>query len=249
MAVMEGHLPIIKYLVTELRMNPNITPLLHPMPTPLHKACQNGDKEMVQFFLSCANCVKNPVDNNGAQPLHYAFYSTEPISLDFIKFLIQNGYHPMCKDFTGMTPFHYAVHRGELEILKFLVDTYKLDPNIPSANGITPLHFSVQAGNYNVVKYLTLEKKCDPLCRENYGNIPAVYAVWYKHYEILKFFINDLGIDPLTKGDTERTLYHEAASIGNMEIWNLLVAAAKGQELMYSVNDEYHRTPLHISFY
>lgn len=245
LAAFHGHLHIVKYLVSESGMDPNISDLDYPRATALLIACQQHHRDIVKFLLSCPNINKNCCSMDGYQPLHFSILTKE--NINFIDFLIRElSYDPMCVDFAGNTPLHLAANMGKLLIFQYFVDTIKINPNITNKNGQTSLHLASQKGYVNIVKFLAVTKKCDIMCRENYGNIPAFYSITYEHFKIIKLFI-ELGVDPLTPGDARLTLIHEAARIGNIQIWNLLMSVVHKKNALYNTGNESGKTPLHIA--
>lgn len=60
--------------------------------------------------------------------------------------------------FQGFTPIHYAALHGQLECLKMLIEKYKVDPNISTAEGTFPLILCIRKElrlqSFKCVQYL-----------------------------------------------------------------------------------------------
>lgn len=67
----------------------------------------------------------------------------------------------------GNKPIHLAALYGHLEIVKYLVQDMKCDPNIPNLDGHRCIHAVVRNGYLEILKYLVEELKCDlnPPCQ------------------------------------------------------------------------------------
>lgn len=61
---------------------------------------------------------------------------------------------PNCKDNQGLTPLHWATDRGDLEIVRYLVEEKKANLNILDDEGQTPLHYAAACGYPDIVRYL-----------------------------------------------------------------------------------------------
>lgn len=57
-------------------------------------------------------------------------------------------------DSMGMAPIHWASDRGDLDILKFLVEDRSADINFQDSTGQTALHYAVSCSHEEICKYL-----------------------------------------------------------------------------------------------
>ena len=104
-ACINGHLDLIKYLITEQ----NCDPMCEEEDikwTSLHHACQGGHKHIVQYLISELGCDPKVPNFEGSLPLHIA---CENGHLDLTKYLItEQNCDPMCEDKDiKWTPLHY----------------------------------------------------------------------------------------------------------------------------------------------
>lgn len=54
----------------------------------------------------------------------------------------------------GWTALHYAVHEGNFELVKLLVENYKTEMNQLSTTDKTPLHLACVKGEKTLIEYL-----------------------------------------------------------------------------------------------
>ena len=131
-------------------------------------------------------------------------------------------------DDRGRGLLHAACEGGEIEIVKELVEKYKLDPESQDKDGITCLHllarrqdsrlgFSSEVkSNTEIYEYLS--DYCNPIPRDNYDRTPLHYAsgsgnIYMSHY-LMEFFLCRPD-DPDYNGYTS---VHAACEAGNMEL-------------------------------
>ena len=67
-AAYEGHLNIVKYLITDGQANVN--PCDSKLRIPLHYACQNGHLDTVVFLVKECNSPINERDEKGISPFY-----------------------------------------------------------------------------------------------------------------------------------------------------------------------------------
>lgn len=97
----------------------------------------------------------NAGNNDGYTPLHGAVsYGKNDTRKSAVKILLKRGANPNAKTSRdGETPFHKAVSRGDIEIVRLLID-YGADVNAVSKFGVTSLYF---ARNSNAITELLKE--------------------------------------------------------------------------------------------
>ena len=94
---------------------------------------------------------------------------------------------------------HYACHRGNLSILKFLLS---FDGNIEtkSKNGVTCLHLAAVSGNLQMIQFLINEKNFDPQIKSTVSESQPIHlATNAGHIKIVEYFMSEHGCDPLVE--------------------------------------------------
>jgi ankyrin repeat protein len=166
LAVINGHLEVVKYLIKDINVDPNIpnthgyTPLataiqfqklkiaciLASIPnininakilttnkTILHLAVLHEQLDVVKIILTIVKDIHE--DNERSNPLHIAAMGT---SLEILKLLVEQFPELINKkNFAGYTPLHFAVERGNLEMIKYLLSK-NASKMIKNKDGLTP---------------------------------------------------------------------------------------------------------------
>jgi ankyrin repeat protein len=105
--------------------NPNIfTNLDVGYYLPIHKACEKGNKEVVEILVKAGSDL-NARNKVGQTPLHVAIRYK---NVDVAKFLINSGSNPDIRDTAGCNPSFYAKNLGLKEILDLLPAPLSMKP-------------------------------------------------------------------------------------------------------------------------
>lgn len=206
--------------------------------TLLHWACQEGDKNVVEFLLR-VGADFNKRDKDGFHALEIA--STKGY-IDIVKLLIDNGadIHMSRNGFT-------AVHAAAASCHNDIVDLFiRCGANIhikdDDGNGRLPLHWAIQEGCIDVVKIL-IKNGADIDCRENGdGYTPLNIAVSEGYNELVSLLISS-GADVNAKFYCNTTALHTACAWERTEIVALLLENNANP----FVKDSEGKTPLDIA--
>ncbi|GFW44593.1 ankyrin-3 [Trichonephila clavipes] len=142
--------------------------------------------------------------------------------LTVVKILLDNGFevNAMGKDSTT-TPLHCAAVHEHWEIAQLLL-TKGANPNAQDLHGITPIHISVMRGNVDLFEIL-LEEKADIFLRDHRNNSAVELTIYCSRLDILKLLLQTGKAGVNFKGYLNRTLLHESALSGTLEITEYLV--------------------------
>jgi ankyrin repeat protein len=112
--------------------------------TYLHKALtvENVDLDLVKFLIQNGASV-NSKNSTGATPIHYA------TSSEAIELLLEHGADINQQDRYGWAPLHSAVVSGNLNRVRFLVES-GANVNLKSCNDNNPLDLA-NRGNYTEI--------------------------------------------------------------------------------------------------
>ncbi|XP_063438355.1 uncharacterized protein LOC134719280 [Mytilus trossulus] len=174
--------------------------------TPLLISVFHGHIEIVQYLVSVGSNkeAKTKVLN------HEILFS--------FKFEI-NSFRNREEDFT---PLLFAIHKGYIEIVKYLV-TAQCDIETRDKNGFTPLLFAVQEGHLEIVEFL-VKAGCDIESKTKDDFTPLLVAVHEGHLEIVEILVKaGCDIESKTKDDFTPLLF--AVQQGYLEIVKYLIKA------------------------
>lgn len=88
----------------------------------------------------------------------------------------------------GWTALHYAVHEGNMPIIKLLIEKYNAGVEPRSATNKTPFHLACIRGDPVIIKYL-LERGVSPHVVDRDGCTPLHYLCETENHEMVKFLL------------------------------------------------------------
>lgn len=134
---------------------------------------RSNDISFIQHFL--LNSTANIVDQLGNSPLHVAIQNDADMTQEQIINLLQlfitssNG-QINTQNSERVTPLHLACQKQYEQVVKFLVDTNKIDPNLRDKFGRTALHYLI-IGNQTDCSKISHNKKSEKaLIKTTYVN-------------------------------------------------------------------------------
>lgn len=158
----------------------------------------------------------------------------------------------------NMTPLHWACRHGVLDLVKLLIERYRVGPEITlrGEHEETPLHLAAVEGHLDVVKYLTIEAGCDPNPHSlGYQRPPITYscglADFPHHYseetkalEVVKYLYTSCHCNPDFRDAFGMTALHNACINRR-----LLIARYLASECDCKTNlvDSRGNLPLHLA--
>ena len=152
----------------------------------LHIALEMGDLETIRLlkdrytgiFFNLVS-LRNDLDE---LPFHVAgrLRNKEGLALVF------EGGNPDVVTKFGNTALHLACEhftdtKRDLEVIKFLVEELKCNPQLCNIYGQTPVYLACQQGCLVLVKYLLNEVKVDPNIKDLYDYTPLMVTSLYDH--------------------------------------------------------------------
>ena len=115
-------------------------------------AANKGLSEICEFLIDNSE-DKNPFDDNGKTPLHYA---ASRGFTNVCKLIIENVENKNPAGPNGCTPLHLAAKEGHLEIVRLIVET-GVDKNT-LFHGKTPLQSLNKFRSYTLYRLLSKDK-------------------------------------------------------------------------------------------
>ena len=158
--------------------------------------------------------------------------------LGIVKFLVEHGCDPACKNAVGHTPLHFACWEGHLDVVRYLIER---GCNPTRSGGLTPLHLACWKGHLNIVKFL-VEK--GGFSKYTNARLPPLHLACRKGKLNVIEFLVEQGVDPLSKDRKNYTPLHIACEEGYLDIVKFLFNIEKD----FCMNATQHRlSPLHLA--
>ncbi|XP_021712114.1 uncharacterized protein LOC5564954 isoform X2 [Aedes aegypti] len=118
------------------------------------------------------------------------------------------------------TPLHTAAGKGNIEMVKLLID-HNANIDTKDDEGCTPLHYASRNGNLEMVKLL-IDNRANVDTTQNEGWTPLHYASQNGHIDVVKLLIdNRANVD--TTQNEGCTPLHKAAENGHLDVVKLLI--------------------------
>ena len=228
-ACRQGHMEIIESLLTYSKLDP--LSIDDDGNTLVHLAAMGGSKTVVKMLVTKYGCPVNSKNNTGQSPLHLACTSSHT---QVITTLLSE-----CKadlfvrdNIMNYTPLHRAVHRGQIDIMKCLIDSFGID--VTRTDGSNLLHFACQEGLVEAVMYImtqyTLRKKVTReivKISDHYGNTPLHYSAFGGQIEVATLLISVYGAPVNHQNNKNETPLHLACTKGHVTFIQVFVKAYK----------------------
>ena len=199
----------------------------------LIKACQNGQKGIVESFLKRNNMNINHVDNDGYAALHYACAKG---TRDIVKMLIAHGADVSLASNKGVTPLHLAAKTGSKEIIKMLVDE-GADINVTDDSGESVIIYGIKSGRTDAVRFMK-ELGADVTLADNEGRTAVDHANIKGMAGMIENVLDGAEIHADSFGNTP---LHQSCYNGHSEA---VKAMLRNQDIEVDVKNDAGETPL-----
>ena len=143
--------------------------------------------------------------------------------------------------------------RGELSIVKDLIEEKKVNPLLADKYGNTALHYATKGGRLTVLQYFSEHVHCNASCTGYCGWTPLHYAARYSHLEITEYLVSTLQVEPMCLTNADLTPLHTACmgrAKSSLEMVCYLIYEMSRylpQKEVVSLPDNYGWTPLHLA--
>jgi ankyrin repeat protein len=153
-------------------------------------------------------------------------------------------YNLLARTKDNHTPLHLASLHGHVEVVKFLTEVMKCDPNCKGQYERVPLHYASENGHLDVVKYLVDTHHCDPLCPDESSATPLHRAAAKGQLEVVRYFALSMKYNLLARTKDNHTPLHLASLHGHVEVVKFLTEVMKCDP---NCKGQYERVPLHYA--
>ncbi len=140
-----------------------------------------------------------------------------------MKECIHQGVDTEETDKDGKTALHIASNNGQLEIVKYLIETCHVDKEAKDDTGWTALHFASRNGNLEIVKYLIEACNVNKEAKNNSGCTALHLASFFGHLVIVKYLIETCFVNKEAKSNNGSTALHFASQFGHLVIVKYLI--------------------------
>ncbi|KAL3861995.1 hypothetical protein ACJMK2_008001 [Sinanodonta woodiana] len=185
----------------------------------LHRACLTGQLEMSKYLVQSYPKILHEVDNMKRTPAHYA---VQRGNVALLCFLIDCGSDPWCKTSDKETLLHRATFRGDLEMSKYLVQTYPTMLHEVDNMKRTPAHYAAESGNIALFSYL-INCGTDPRCKTSEDETMLHRACLAGDIEMSKHLVQSYHTMLHEVDNMNKTPAHYAAESGNITLLSYLI--------------------------
>ncbi len=243
-AAQEGEVGVVKFLSIECKVAVDCQDSTGR--TPLHYACLKGRIEVIKFLVEQAEADVNRLDNNGETPVIVGAKGTHREVVDY---LIRREECTPLNDSSqsGRSVLHYAANNDWLEIVKYLSNVKRVNPEDYDSTGISSLHHAADGGSLEVLKYFIEDCKCatNQLSEEGEtGNTPFLRACSKGRMGVVKYLFLERGCSLTASKGKGMHPIHLGCSGGHIEVVKFLLEGC-GQSI--NMVDKQGAMPIHFS--
>ena len=214
-ACKEGHIDIMRYLITERHCNTTVTNAQRQ--NCLHIACQERRIDIVEFLVDGRYCNPNSKDEDGQNSLHTAYYCVKKFQkryIEIVEHLISVAAPLYCvevdeKDKNGSNCLLWACREGLIGIVRYLITGRHCDTTVTNPEGQNCLHIACQEGRSDIVRYL-IEKHCSTTTTNPLGQNCLHIACQEGHTNIVEFLVSGGHCNPDDKDKCGQTCLQTA---------------------------------------
>ncbi|KAK3583452.1 hypothetical protein CHS0354_025584 [Potamilus streckersoni] len=185
----------------------------------LHRACIDGQLKVTKFLIQTYPTVVHKVDNSKRTPAHNAALDG---NVAVLSHLIERGIDPWCRTSAEETLLHRACINGQLEMTKYLVQTYPTMLHEVDNSKATPAHDATLGGNVALLSYI-IERGIDPWCRTSEEETSLHRACINGQLEMTKYLVQTYPTMLHEVDNKRRTLAHNAALSGNVAVLSYII--------------------------
>jgi ankyrin repeat protein len=185
------------------------------------KACEDGELEVVTYFLELGANKNSSDEKFGFTGCHFAARKGH---IHIIEFLNKDN-DMQQESFDGFLPIHIAAMENQRHVVEWYIKK-GVDVNHASGKGYTPLHMAIDGCAKDVTKYLLGVQGIAVNTANAIGSYPIQYAVKKGNLDLVKLLLNH-GADITIVGKGGSTLLHLAVQSKNEELVKYLVNTKK----------------------
>ena len=231
----EGHLDIVRVLISELGFDPMGRSGLHP----LNYACRRETNlNIVRTLISEYGVSINAKDKDGDTAMDVAIASG---CINIVKELANNTSISRSQLQEGLCR---ASSNGHLEMVECLIVDFDADPSSKNSDNDMPIHIAARHGHTKIVNMLINKFNISPVATGHNMRTPLHEACASRSYDVFKLLVKIKNLDIQCKDANSDTPLHIAAKNGEILMVNKLTQLCGA--LAHSLNENL-QTPLHLA--
>ncbi|KPM43212.1 hypothetical protein AK830_g3350 [Neonectria ditissima] len=183
LAAMKGHVEVVKVLLGDDLVRPNIPD--NETRTPIFNAFANGHEEIVDLLWEHDDVYPMA----GLLLFGSSGFSASVMDHDAIEPFVGRGVSRVnFKNRSGKTAMHFTAERGIQTNTNFLLD-HGAEADVQDGSGRTPLSYAAGLGQCTSIQQLLAVDKVEPNKRDHLGRSPLCWSVgldrnaWFKTFE------------------------------------------------------------------
>ena len=227
--------PIVDYLITEFSAKVNSTYRDYEKHDTLTTAVKHFSLKEVEYLVT--QC--------GYKADSTALFSAVSCGkLRVVQFLTDQLDDPPSD--SGLFCLLEATEKGHFDIVKYLMEVWKVDPNSEDVSGRTALNIALAKNSKDIVHYLSVEcnaKANAEYVNHRFGRSALYHAFTFGYYDIAKQLVRD-GASLACVDDGGRTLLHIACFSRDLKKV-MLLSEFSALETCYQSLDRYGLSPIH----
>jgi ankyrin repeat protein/L-ascorbate metabolism protein UlaG (beta-lactamase superfamily) len=204
----------------------------------LHGAALRGSTPTVAVLLE-HGVPANARNEGGFTPLLSGTAGQADVEL--VRLLVEHGAWVDDRDREGTTALHNAAWRGNLDVVRYLIEQGASVNALMNGGGNTPLHNAASTGNIEVVRAL-LDAGTQVDCRTTWGATPLQWAARQGGEDVVQLLL-ERGADARAVSNDGATPFFAAVDNGRLPAARLLAEAGADVDVR---SPDVHRTPLHL---
>lgn len=211
----------------------------------LISAIEKNDLEKVKFYHLEKNVSFSNYLPTGDSPLHVAVACDH---MDIAKYILENV-KPLNiedKNFKGDTIFMIATLKGNLKMIRYLVDVVQCNVNTRENRGSTPFFAACCNGYLEIIDYFLSELKIDYNVT-NYDGQSVIHRVaYYGLLDVLKYLRKKTKLSFSSVDKKGNTPLHMASMRLNMTCLRYLLKHSSKREVLLNQKNLEQETPISI---
>ena len=231
----EGHLDVVRVLISELGFNPMGRNGLHP----LNYACRRETNlNIVHMLISEYGVSINAKDKDGDTAMDVAIASG---CINNVKELAKNANISRSQLQEGL---RRASSNGHLEMVECLIVEFDVDPSSKNSDGDMPIHTAARHGHTKIVSMLINKYNISPVAEGHNMRTPLHEACASGSYDVFKLLVTIKNLDIQHRDTNSNTHLHTAAENGQLQMVKELKQLCAA--LAHTLNENL-QTPLHLA--